>query len=64
MGKPWWQSKTLWFNALSLIATAVTAIAGHEIVADYPSVVLVMMGFQAVINGVLRWITNEPIEVK
>jgi hypothetical protein len=57
--KPWFTSKTLWFNVITLIV----AVAG----AVFPLVkgevwIIGMTAFMALGNGILRiWFTDTPI---
>jgi len=58
--KPWYTSKTLWFNALFLVS----AIAAYFGFADFKpdSNVVELAGVVvSVINIVLRFVTKEPI---
>lgn len=56
--KPWWQSRTLWFNLLAAIGTALEVSGGYlqTIVGTeaYPMIALTL----AVGNSVLRVITT------
>jgi hypothetical protein len=60
--KPWWQSKTLWFNILSIVGVALAAVlqsAGDlHIPASWIAVLTVVV---AVVNMVLRLVTSQPI---
>lgn len=50
--KPWWQSKTLWFNALT------TAVGLASVVPDPIAIAVAGVG-----NVVLRaWFTEAPIK--
>ena len=59
--KVWWQSKTIWINAITAATATLTALAGQQIVADHPAIAA---GIVAVIGGLniaLRIITVLPI---
>lgn len=56
--KPWWTSKTIWANLIALIGSLVVAVgldAGKW--AEISTVSL------AVVNVVLRFVTNEPVSL-
>ena len=53
---PWYASKTLWVNAIALIALLVQSITGHELLN-----VEIQASILAGINLVLRFITKQPI---
>ena len=60
--KPMWQSKTFWFNLITLIVMVAGAMSdpqtyGPEI-AKYAALVL------PVGNVVLRWMTKEPVSLQ
>ncbi|MBT9168007.1 MAG: hypothetical protein DDT19_01351 [Syntrophomonadaceae bacterium] len=54
-GKKWWKSRTIWANALALIATVSAGAFGFEISSEEIAAALV------VINVILRIITKEAI---
>ena len=62
--KPWWQSRTLWFNALVAVGAALEA--GTGLLAQlftpeiYPRVALAV----ALINAVLRVVTTQAVTTK
>jgi membrane protein YdbS with pleckstrin-like domain len=62
MTKKWYQSKTLWFNLLALVA-AVAANYGYtgELSPEWEVFAPVIV---VVVNLVLRLVTKEPIEKK
>jgi hypothetical protein len=59
--KSWWQSKTIWINAITAATATLTVLGGQQIVADHPAIAA---GIVAVIGGLniaLRIITVLPI---
>jgi hypothetical protein len=56
--KPWWESKTLWINALTLLVMVLGTVAQWPELADYAPQIA---GAVAVINMLLRFITNRPV---
>lgn len=55
--KPFYQSKTLWLNAIAIVAIILQNITGKEVLnAEAQGIIL------AAINLGLRLITNTPIE--
>ena len=62
MGKKWYESKTIWTNGLMVLAVAlegfgVTNVLTAEVQAEAVGVVM------GVVNLVLRFVTDEPVEV-
>jgi hypothetical protein len=55
------KSKTVWFNLIALAAGLVGYAAGSEYLADYQSVLPILVAVQGGLNIVLRFITSEPI---
>lgn len=58
--KSWWTSKTIWANAIMLIATGlevtgVTNVLTAEVQAQ------VVTAIMAVVNVALRFVTEDPI---
>lgn len=72
MGKPWWKSKTYWFNALmALMAVAAElapiidqlVAAGYD--AEWVAPARAGIAFLTIIgNMVLRAITTEPVTLR
>lgn len=60
-GKKWWQSKTVWFNALTSVVTVAGALANSPLAAD-PKVQAGVVLFITIGNAVLRFLTNQPIQ--
>lgn len=61
-GKSVYESKTIWFNVLSIAATALTAVGGSEVIADYPVASAAVAVGISVVNVLLRLVTNKPIK--
>ena len=61
-GKPFYKSKTFWFNLLALIVAIANAFGYAEFKPD-PHVADLAMGMIAVMNLVLRFMTKEPVYV-
>lgn len=55
-GKRFYQSKTFWVNAISIIAILVQTQTGFVIDAEKQVIIL------GAVNTLLRFITKEPIE--
>ena len=60
MDKPFYASKTLWANAVMLIATVSTAL-GIDLGLDPETQIAVVGAVMAVVNIVLRFVTKSPI---
>jgi hypothetical protein len=56
--KPWWESKTVWINSLTLIVLLLTTLADLDIPADWEKAVL---GIVALLNVLLRFITSQTL---
>ncbi len=62
-GKPFWKSKTIWVNALTLLLSILTALAGSDFVD--PKVVAIITGILIpIVNILLRFVTNQPISAE
>ena len=59
--KPWYQSKTIWFNILVAVGTAVEA--SLSLIQGYfdPRVFLAIIGVTAGVNTMLRIITTTGL---
>ena len=57
--KYWWQSKTVWVNALVAVASLLTLITGTYTLP--PSVMPWITLALGIINIVLRFLTDQPI---
>jgi hypothetical protein len=64
MEKNLFASKTIWVNALALAVTALTAVAGHDVVANNPQLALWIGAALAGANILLRLVTSAPIALK
>ncbi len=57
--KPWWQSKTIWFNIITL---GLAVLALPELISILPVMTLPYLAFiNALGNMVLRFMTEKPI---
>lgn len=59
--KPWYKSKTLWLQALTIAAAALTALAGQTLIAEHPILAPLTLAILAAINAALRCITEKPL---
>lgn len=59
--KPWYTSRTLWFNAVTLIVAIAGVLLDPALALD-PRVVAGATGVMTVGNMALRMLTNVPIE--
>jgi hypothetical protein len=57
-------SKTVWLNALTLVAAVGLALLGTDLVKNHPQAVAWIGAAVAVANVVLRFVTSVPIEAK
>lgn len=57
--KKWYESKTLWVNAIALIAAIAQVVAGKEVISAEMQVIIL-----TVINTILRLITKHEINWK
>lgn len=55
-GKKWYESKTLWWNLIGIVAIGLQYIYGAEVIDAEGQ-----MAILAVINLILRLITTRPI---
>lgn len=56
MVKNWWQSKTLWLNAIAMAIAITQALQGQAWVnPEYQILAL------AILNAILRFMTSQPI---
>ncbi len=54
--KSWFTSKTLWVNAIALVAMIIQGVTGHEVVGlELQATIL------SVINMILRFVTKTPL---
>ena len=60
--KPWYKSRTIWANALTLVVAVLGVLVASELVQRNATLVLVLTGVVVpVINVFLRWLTDQPI---
>lgn len=62
MSKVWYKSKTVWFNAISLLGALLLAVAESAFVG--PDIAAGIISIVNVINLVLRGFTSEAITAK
>jgi len=62
-GKPFLASKTMWVSAITLAISVFGLIAGNEWIQTYPQIVAWIGVVVAVLMGILRAITAEPIKI-
>ena len=60
VSKPWYQSKTLWFNLIGGIG-AISVIAGVDLGITPETQAKAAVGAIAIVNFLLRFITNQGI---
>lgn len=60
--KKWYQSKTIWINALTLIGSGLAAITSGDLISENPEIAAVVSGAVALINIILRKITKQEIK--
>lgn len=58
--KPFWASRTLWINAIALLA-AVTGALGIDLGLDAGMQTALVAGVMAVVNIVLRLVTDSAV---
>lgn len=58
--KRWWASKIVWVNLVALVAT-VAPLVGLDMGLDAEKQASIVAGVMAVVNIVLRFVTNKPI---
>ncbi len=56
------KSRTLWVNAIVVIAGALGGIAGTDVIQSNPELVGYFVSIMGVVNVVLRLITKEPLK--
>ena len=60
--KPWWQSKTIWANVITLVVSVLTMLAANDLIKQYPDVAVIITGVAIpILNTILRLITAQPI---
>lgn len=56
--KPWWESKTIWVNILTLLGVIITSVTAWPELQKYGAQLATAL---AVVNVMLRMITSEGI---
>ena len=59
--KSWWQSKTIWVNAITAATATLTVLGGQQIVTDHPAIAAGLVAALGGLNIALRIITVLPI---
>jgi hypothetical protein len=60
--KPWYESRVIWFNVLSLVILAVGLVIDNATLLEVPRQAVVVLGIAvAVGNAALRLITHQPV---
>jgi hypothetical protein len=59
--KPFWQSKIIWVNGLTLVAGIIGYVAGHDLIADNATLIAGLVALQGLVNTVLRFATWKKI---
>lgn len=60
--KPWYASKTVWLNAIGLLVLVLGIVIDNATPLALPPQALAWLGvLLAVANGVLRFVTSQPI---
>lgn len=59
--KAWYQSKTIWVNAITAATATLTVLAGQQIVTDHPAIAAAIVAALGGLNIALRVITVLPI---
>ncbi len=59
--KSWWQSKTIWINAITAITATLTVLGGQQIVAEHPRASAAIVAVLGGLNVAMRLITVLPI---
>ena len=60
MSKTWWQSKTIWANVIAFVAT-IAGMFGFDWGLTPEVQAQIVAAVMAVVNVVLRFITDKPI---
>ena len=59
--KSWWQSKTIWVNAITAATATLTVLGGQQIVVEHPQASAAIVAILGGLNVALRIITVLPI---
>lgn len=58
------KSKTVIVNVMLVAVSALAAVQGHEVMAEYPEVVAVVGAIIGAVNVALRFLTTKPVSQK
>ena len=61
--KPWFKSRTIWFNAISGIVGVVASLTNSPLASD-PKIQAGAALFLTIGNAFLRFISDQPITIK
>ena len=56
------KSKTFWFNALTLVASALVTVQDSTIISDNPEIAGAVTVIYSLVNLGLRLVTKDPIK--
>lgn len=56
------QSKTIWFNVLTVGAATLAFVAGQDIIVDYPALSASLGVLVGLVNVALRFVTKGSIK--
>ena len=59
--KAWYQSKTIWVNAITAATATLTVLAGQQIVVEHPRASAAIVAALGALNIGLRLVTLLPI---
>jgi hypothetical protein len=54
-------SKTVTVGLLEIVIAIASLVAGHEIIADYPQIISLLLLLVGILTIVLRKLTNQPL---
>lgn len=60
--KPWWESKTIWTNAI-VVVVAILMLATEQLNLS-PETVKILLFLAGALGIVLRAVTNQPLTTK
>lgn len=58
--KPWYLSKTVWVNVLTLVATVIGTVSGWDFIKSHPDVMAGLLMASSAVNVALRFLTSVP----
>jgi hypothetical protein len=61
--KPWYRSKTIWFNALTIVVAGATMFGYAPDEDLLETVTGTLIALSPVVNLVLRFVTKRPVEI-